>query len=97
LKYVPSINEFTKVLDKAKLATFWQKHGKTFKDLKLEDKDKVVFVGNDEASYKKYIPMVYKVLDDNVVELAKTSTVSLEAPTTPTPAEDVEIKTVISN
>lgn len=74
LKYVPSINEFTKVLDKAKLATFWQKHGKAFKDLKLENKDKIVFVGNDEASYKKYVPMVYKVLDDNVVEVTTAAT-----------------------
>ncbi|MBI4232594.1 P-loop ATPase [Candidatus Peregrinibacteria bacterium] len=73
LKYIPTINEFTKVLDKVKLATFWQKHGKTFKDIKLEDKDRVVFVGNDEASYKKYVPMVYKVLDDNIVEVTEAA------------------------
>ncbi|RJO61966.1 P-loop ATPase [candidate division WS5 bacterium] len=73
LKYVPSINEFTKVLDKVKLAIFWQKNGKTFKDLKLEDKDKIVFVGNDEASYKKYVPMVYKVLDDNITDVAEAT------------------------
>lgn len=69
LKYIPSINEFTKVLDKSKLAVFWQKHVAAFKALKLEDKDKIVFVGNDEASYKKYVPMVYKVLDDNIAAL----------------------------
>jgi len=87
LKYIPSINEFTKVLDKVKLAAFWQKHSKTFKDLKFEDKDKVVFVGNDEASYKKYIPLVYKVLDDNTSELANTGSVP---PVTPTSVKLVE-------
>jgi hypothetical protein len=86
LKYIPSINEFTKVLDKVKLAAFWQKHGKTYKDLKLEDKEKIVFVGNDEASYKKYIPMVYKVLDDNVAELANVA-VTIETPATATSLE----------
>lgn len=80
LKYVPSINEFTKVLDKNKLAEFWKKQGDTFKTLKLEEKDKIVFVGNDEASYKKYVPMVYKVLDDNVTETAGATT---ELATTP--------------
>lgn len=80
LKYVPSINEFTKVLDKNKLAEFWKKQGDTFKTLKLEEKDKIVFVGNDEASYKKYVQMVYKVLDDNVTETAGATT---ELATTP--------------
>ncbi|MDO8569524.1 MAG: P-loop NTPase fold protein [bacterium] len=88
LKYVPSINEFTKVLDKVKLATFWQTHGKTFKDLKLEDKEKVVFVGNDEASYKKYVPKVYGVLDDNVTEVANTATQLAPVPVS-TPAIDI--------
>lgn len=74
LKYIPSINEFTKVLDKNKLSEFWEKHGDTFKALKLEEKDKIVFVGSDEASYKKYVPMVYKVLDDNVMEISGTTT-----------------------
>lgn len=78
LKYVPNINEFTKVLDKVKLAEFWQAHGQTFKDFKLEEKDKIVFVGNDEASYQKYVPMVYKVLDDNVTEVASAATEVLE-------------------
>lgn len=87
LKYVPSINEFTKVLDKVKLATFWQKHGQTFKNLKLEDKDKIVFVGNDEASYKKYVPMVYEVLDDNITKVTEVAS-KLDATTTPTPVVD---------
>jgi len=86
LKYIPSINEFTKVLDRNKLSEFWKKYGDTFKALKLEEKDKIVFVGNDEASYKKYVPMVYKVLDDNVAESAN-AVVPLEAPATSTSLE----------
>lgn len=87
LKYVPSINEFTKVLDKNKLAEFWKEHGDTFKAMKLEEKDKIVFVGNDEASYKKYVPMVYKVLDDNVTEISRTASGSVVA-STPTAVEE---------
>ena len=66
--YVPHINEFTKVLDKAKLATYWQTHGVAIKALDLDQKDKSVFVGNYVASYKEYLPMIYKVLDDHVQE-----------------------------
>lgn len=91
LKYVPSINEFTKVLDRTKLATFWREQSKTFKDLKLEEKDKIVFVGNDEASYKKYIPLLYKVLDDNVAESAN-AVASLEVPDTSTALETQPIE-----
>ncbi|MEX0931972.1 MAG: P-loop NTPase fold protein [Candidatus Paceibacterota bacterium] len=87
LKYVPSINEFTKVLDKIKLAEFWQEHGQTFKDLKLEEKDKIVYVGNDEASYQKYVPMVYKVLDDNITEVANAAARLLEENASPEESE----------
>jgi hypothetical protein len=71
-------------LDKNKLANFWQKHGSTFKGLNLEQKDKIVFVGNDEVSYEKYLPMVYKVLDDNASELTNTSAEVIEATAEPT-------------
>lgn len=77
-KYVPSINEFTKVLDKVRLASYWQKHSVAIRALNLQDKEKVVFVGNDEASYREYVPLVYKVLDDNVAEV--TGLVAIAAP-----------------
>jgi KAP family P-loop domain len=80
LKYVPSINEFTRVLDQVKLAAFWQKYEVAYKALKLEEQEKVVFVGNDEASYKQYVPMVYKVLDENV---ATVSAAAVALPITP--------------
>lgn len=88
LKYVPSINEFTKVLDKNKLAEFWKKHAPTFKALKLEEKDKIVFVGNDEASYKKYVPMIYKILDENVTEIPGVTT-ELETTAVSTPVTEI--------
>ncbi len=70
-KYTPTIEEFTKVLHKEKLSVFWQKNNETFKNLKLEEKDKTVSMGKDDASYKKYIPMIYKVLDDNLPKQEK--------------------------
>jgi hypothetical protein len=78
-KYIPSINEFTKVLDKVNLADYWQQHRTTIKALKLENLEKVVFVGNDEASYREYVPMVFKVLDDNLAEVQATATKVLAA------------------
>ena len=79
-QYIPSINEFTKVLDAKKLATFWQKHGVAYKALKLEESSKVVMIGKDEASYKKYVPMVYKVLDENVTTVSSADTSKAETP-----------------
>jgi hypothetical protein len=68
-QYIPSINEFTKVMDAKKLGAFWKTHGPAYKALKLEDKEKVVMVGKDEASYKKYIPKIYDVLDKNTTDI----------------------------
>ncbi len=66
LSYVPSIKEFTKVLDATKLANYWNKNGQIIKNMKLEEKEKIVYMGGEhEVSYKTYLPMVYKVLDDN--------------------------------
>jgi len=74
--YIPSIEEFTKVLDKTRLAVYWEKNSTTIKALKLEEKEKTIRVGtiNDEpinVTYKEYVPLVYKVLDDNVEEVKK--------------------------
>ena len=88
LRYIPTINEFIKVLDKEKLALFWQTHAATFKTLKLEELEKVVFVGNDEASYKKYVPMVYKVLDENVPTVSSANESIAETQLTDPAAEE---------
>jgi len=72
-EYIPSINEFTKALDKIKLATYWQTHGVAIKAKNFHEQDKVVFVGNYSASYKKELQAVYKVLDDHVQEVEKVA------------------------
>ncbi len=75
LNYVPSINGFTKVLDKDKLTAYWTKHALTIKAMNLETKEKIIPLGDKhEASYKKYVPMVYKVLDDHVTSSNQTIT-----------------------
>lgn len=75
LQYVPSINEFTKVMDKTKLASYWQTNGPTIKALNLQESQKIVLVGDYEASYKEYIPMIYKVLDDNLAAVTAAAEV----------------------
>lgn len=69
--YIASLNEFTKVLDKIKLTTYWRTHSTAIKALNLEQKEKVVNVGNYIASYKKDLPAIYKILDDHVVKIEK--------------------------
>lgn len=72
LSYVPSINEFTKVLDKDKLAKYWTQHKKAIKAMNLEAKEKIIPLGdNHEASYKKYIPLIYDVLDNHADSYTK--------------------------
>lgn len=84
--YIPHINEFTKVLDKVKLATYWQTHGMAIKALNLDQKDKTVFVGNYAASYKEYLPMIYKVLDDHVQQV-QTAALTITEIDRPKPLE----------
>lgn len=76
--YIPHINEFTKVLDKAKLATYWQTHGEKIKALNLDQKNKTVFVSNYVASYKEYLPMIYRVLDDHAKEIQASALATVE-------------------
>jgi hypothetical protein len=65
--YIPTINEFTKVLDKKKLIMYWKINSSDIKALKLEDKEKILNVGNYTASYKRDLPLIYKVLDDHLL------------------------------
>ncbi len=66
--YIPHINEFTKVLDKVKLATYWQTHSATIKAMDLHKKEKTLYVGNYTATYAEDLLPVFKVLDDYLVE-----------------------------
>lgn len=70
-KYVPTIKEFTKVLDEGKLASYWRDNSTTLKALNLEQKDKIVYLGNNnEASYRDYIPLVFQVLDNHATSFS---------------------------
>ncbi len=69
LNFIPSIKEFTKILDEKKLALYWEKQSATIKAMHLEKEEKTVAMGKEEASYKKYAPLIYKILDDHVESL----------------------------
>lgn len=78
-KYIPSITQFTKVIDKPKLAAFWKQHSEAYRNFGLEQLDKVVFLGEHEATYKEYIPIIYQVLDTNNTQVAKEEFEAQEA------------------
>lgn len=78
-KYIPSINEFTKVLDKAKLAAYWQTHSPAIKAMDLDKKEKNLHGGNYIATYKEDLPVVFKVLDDYLVEVEKNAQTAVES------------------
>ena len=70
-KFIPNINEFTKVLDKEKLYRYWKANSTKIKSLGFENNDKTVFTPNYRAFYKEDLPDVYKVLDDFANEWEK--------------------------
>lgn len=63
-RWVPNINEFTKVLDKDRLNTYWKEQSSSIKSRKFELENRVVFTANYIASYADYIEVTYKVLDE---------------------------------
>ncbi len=62
-KYTPSIDEFTKVLDRGRLLTYWKTNLKKIKELNLDKKEKEVTRGEYTASYKDDIKNVFETLD----------------------------------
>jgi hypothetical protein len=77
--YIPHINEFTKVLDKAKLADYWKTNSATIKGMNLHEKNKTVHVGNYTATYTEDLLSVFKVLDDYLVEIERTAQQSIDS------------------
>lgn len=65
-KYVPSVNEFIKVIKKDRLLEYWNANGAVIKALNLTDKGKKVVTINYTASYKADLALLYQVLDDLV-------------------------------
>lgn len=74
-KYIPHIDEFTKVLNKERLLEYWKGNRIKIKSLNLQNEDKTVANGNYIASYKGDLEDVYKLLDKFVDEI-KEKTVS---------------------
>lgn len=67
-RYKPSITEFTKVLKKERLIEYWKNNETSVRNLKLEEKDKVVYTSNYNVSYKDNLPEVFEMLDSLLVE-----------------------------
>ncbi|MBU3073857.1 KAP family P-loop NTPase fold protein [Clostridium estertheticum] len=63
-KYIPNINDFTKVLDKDQLITYWQKQSKNIKCKILKSENRTVYTSNYIASYAEDLEGIYKVLDE---------------------------------
>lgn len=70
-KYIPSINEFTKVLDEEKIYKYWKNNSSLIKSLNFEKKNKIIYASNYTTSYKEDLLEVYKVLDSLVEKKEK--------------------------
>ncbi len=62
-KYVPSIDEFTKVLNREMLVNYWKKHSVSIRALNLPTQDKKIITVNYSASYKD-LEKIFKLFDD---------------------------------
>jgi hypothetical protein len=80
LPYKPHVNEFTKVLDRARLAQYWKTNSATIMALDLPDKEKAVVTGNYIASYKEDLRGTYAVLDELVLTVDREALQSAASP-----------------
>lgn len=69
LQYVPNFGEFTKVLDRTRLADYWRTNRTTIRALNLETKEKTIINGNYEATYTEDLLPTYAELDKLVAEI----------------------------
>jgi hypothetical protein len=65
-KFIPHINEFTKVLDKNKLADYWKEHGEIIKFKNYESEERKIFTGNYNASYEENLKSTFEELDESI-------------------------------
>jgi hypothetical protein len=68
--WMPQLEEFTKVLDRKKLAEYWETNATAIRILNLQKKEKTVATGNYVVSYKNNLPEVYQILDELVTTVA---------------------------
>ncbi|MBI5414483.1 P-loop ATPase [Candidatus Peregrinibacteria bacterium] len=62
-KYVPHLGEFTKVLDKDRLATYWKENNAAIKAKNYQDQDRQVVTANYTANYKDDLKNTYEELN----------------------------------
>lgn len=62
-KFRPTIEEFTKVLQREKLTEYWRTHNVAIKNLRLTSLAKKVFTPNYTVSYEEDLQEVYNLLD----------------------------------
>ncbi len=84
--YIPHINEFTKVLNRQRLAQYWRDNAVAIRALNLTESTKVVEAGNYTASYAE-LEEVFRVLDQLVVAEDEAARVA-QAPVEPAPDQD---------
>lgn len=65
-RYLPTIAEFTKILEKERLVEYWRVNSLPIRGLQLPKRTKLVVTGNYIASYQKDLESVYRVLDELV-------------------------------
>lgn len=66
-EYVPSVGEFTKILDGARLAQYWRANGQAIRAMNLQQKKKLLVTANYTATYSEDLGAVFNTLD-KVVE-----------------------------
>lgn len=80
--YIPHVNEFTKVLNRQRLAQYWRDNAAAIRALNLHESTKVVEAGNYSVSYGE-LEDVFEVLDTLVAEedaAAQAAAVPAEPP-----------------
>lgn len=63
-EFVADINEFTKVLERDRLAMYWLDYGPAIRALRFHEREKTVFTLNYSPTYSEGIPQVYAALDE---------------------------------
>ena len=88
--YIPHIDEFTKVLDSERLASYWRTHSEAIKALNLETKKKAIHTGNYIATYEEDLKDVFEVLDTLIQkpDLGKSTTTKDETLELPPATEE---------
>lgn len=62
--YQPSIDDFTRSLEKKQLISYWKKNGIAIKSLEFEDTNVKIYTTNGILSYSENLKKVYALLDE---------------------------------